>query len=129
MRRLTLGVGCQRGASAAELETLVHRTLSAHALEAAAIALLCSIDTKADEPAVQALARRLDVPTRFYPATRLERETPRLVSPSDAVFRVTGCHGVAESAALAAAGGGGALLVPKQASRRATCAIALLGSA
>jgi len=128
MRRLALGVGCRRGASAAELEALVHRTLAAHTLEGAAIALLCSIDTKADEPAVQTLARRLEVPTRFYSAKRLERETPRLASPSDAVFRMVGCHGVAESAALAAAGAGGALLVPKQSSRRATCALAIMGS-
>ncbi len=129
MQRLALGVGCQRGASAAELETLVRRTLAAHALESAAIALLCSIETKKDEPAVQVLARRLDVPTRFYAAKRLEQETPRLASPSDALFRILGCHGVAESAALAAAGAGGALLVPKQASRRATCALAVIESA
>lgn len=129
MRRLALGVGCQRGASAAELEALVHRTLATHALEAAAVALLCSIDTKKDEPAMRALAQRLDVPARFYPAQRLEQETPRLASPSDAVFRITGCHGVAESAALAGAGAGGALVVPKQTSRRATCAIAVMVSA
>ena len=85
MRRLALGVGCQRGASAAELETLVRRTLAAHALEDAAVALLCSIDTRKDEPAVRALAQRLDVPTRFYSAERLEHETPRLATPSDAV--------------------------------------------
>ena len=129
MRRLALGVGCQRGASATELETLVRRTLAAPALKGATVALLCSIDTRKDEPAVRALARRLVVPTRFYPAKRLEQETPRLASPSDAVFRIVGCHGVAESAALAAAGAGGALLVPKQASRRATCAIAIMGPA
>ncbi len=129
MRRVALGVGCQRGASAAELDALVRRTLAAPALQGATVALLCSIDSKKNEPAVQALAQRLDVPTRFYPAERLERETPRLASPSDAVFRITGCHGVAESAALAAAGAGGVLVVSKQASRRATCAIAIMGSA
>lgn len=129
MRRLALGVGCQRGASTTELMALVRRTLATHALEGAAVALLCSIDSRKDEPAVRALAQRLDVPTRFYSAKRLERETPRLASPSDIVFRIVGCHGVAESAALAAAGAGGMLVVPKQASRRATCAIAVMGSA
>lgn len=129
MRRYALGVGCRRGAGAAELESLVRRTLAAHGLEDAAVALVCSIDTKAPEPAVQALARRFDVPARFYPAERLERETPRLASPSEAVFRATGCHGVAEAAALAGAGAGGVLVVPKQASPRATCAVAILGPA
>ena len=129
MRRLALGVGCQRGTGAAELDLLVRRTLAAHRLREESIAIVCSIDAKADEPAVQALARLLAVPARFYAAERLERETPRLATPSQTVFRLTGCHGVAESAALAATGAKGALVVPKQASRRATCAVAAMGPA
>lgn len=128
MRRLILGVGCQRGTAAPELDRLVRDTLARHKLEESSIATLCSIDIKADEPAVRTLARRLDVPVRFYSALRLERETPRLATPSEAVFRAMGCHGVAEGAALAAAGPKGRLLVPKQASRRATCAIAEIGA-
>jgi cobalt-precorrin 5A hydrolase/precorrin-3B C17-methyltransferase len=64
------------------------------------------------------------VPARFFPATRLEAETPRLANPSEPVFREVGCHGVAEGAALAAAGPGGALMVPKAKAARVTCAIA-----
>ncbi len=121
---LALGVGCERGAAPRELERLARRTLASAGLSEKSIALVCSIDLKADEPAVQALADRLGVPARFFPAAALERETPRLASPSDIVFRETGCHGVAEGAALAAAGRRGALIVPKRKSRRATCAIA-----
>ena len=128
MRRLAVGIGCRRGVSVGELEHLVRDTLAAHALDCAAVALLCSIDTKATEPAVAALALRLDVPARYYPAARLERETPRLATPSATVFRATGCHGVAEAAALVAAGPTGGLVVPKQASRRATCAVAEFGA-
>ena len=49
---------------------------------------------------------------------------PRLANPSALVFRATGCHGVAEGAALAAVGPAGELLVAKTRSARATLAIA-----
>ena len=121
---LALGVGCERGASADELQDLAKRTLASAGLAEEAAALVCSIDLKADEQAVHELARRLGVPARFFPAARLEKETPRLKNPSALVFRETGCHGVAEGAALAAVGKRGALVAPKRKSRRATCAIA-----
>ena len=65
---------------------------------------MVSLDLKAAEPAIHALAAQLGVPARFFPASRLEAETPRLANPSAAVFATTGCHGVAEGAALAAVG-------------------------
>jgi cobalt-precorrin 5A hydrolase/precorrin-3B C17-methyltransferase len=76
-----------------------------------------------DEPAVHELARALGVPARFFDAATLEAETPRLQTPSEAVYREVGCHGVAEGAALAAAGADGQLRVAKRKSRRATCAV------
>ena len=89
-----------------------------------AVACVASIALKAAEPAIHGVARRLGVPARFFDAARLERETPRLKNPSDLVFRETGCHGVAEGAALAGVGAEGDLVLPKQRSQRATCAIA-----
>ena len=83
-----------------------------------------SVELKLAEPAIHALAAELGVPARFFPASRLLVETPRLSERSPAAFRATGCWGVAEGAALAAAGPDGALVVPKRKSRRATCAIA-----
>lgn len=121
---LALGVGCERGAPPDELYELATRTLAGAGLARESVALVCSIDLKADEAAVHELARRLGAPARFFPAARLERETPRLKHPSALVFRETGCHGVAEGAALAAVGERGALIVPKRKFRRATCAVA-----
>ena len=121
---LALGVGCERGCDPAELETLASETLADHGMAPEAVAGIFSLDLKADEPAVHALADRLGRPARFFSAERLERETERLANPSDVVFREVGCHGVAEGAALAAAGEGGALVVPKRKSVRATIAIA-----
>jgi cobalt-precorrin 5A hydrolase/precorrin-3B C17-methyltransferase len=122
---LALGVGCERNADPAELETLVRTTLAAHDLAREAVACVVSLDLKADEPAVLALADGLDVPARFFTAETLAREEPRLATPSDVVQNAVGVAGVAEAAALAAAGPDGTLLVPKQRSQRATCAIAL----
>lgn len=121
---LALGVGCERGCDPDELRELVEQTLHEQNIAAAAIAVVVSIDMKSDEAAVHALAAHLGVPARFFPAATLEAEGSRLQNPSDVVFAETGCHGVAEGAALAAVGASGELMVAKHKSTRATCAVA-----
>ncbi|MDH3658548.1 MAG: precorrin-3B C(17)-methyltransferase [Alphaproteobacteria bacterium] len=120
---LALGVGCERDAEPAELIDLAEQALDQHGLAKASIAAMVSIALKAAEPAVHALADHLGVPARFFDAETLERQTPRLANPSGLVFKETGCHGVAEGAALAAIGDQGALIVEKTKSKRATLAI------
>jgi cobalt-precorrin 5A hydrolase/precorrin-3B C17-methyltransferase len=121
---LALGIGCERGADPAELQELVRATLAREGLARQALSCVASIDLKAAEPAVHALAAELALPARFFAAAELEAERVRLFSPSAVVFRATGCHGVAEGAALAAAGADGEIVVAKTRSARATCAIA-----
>ena len=121
---LALGIGCERGCAPDELIMLAKRVLVAGGLAREAVACVASLDLKADEPAVSAVAAWLGVPLRLFDAATLERETPRLTAPSDVVFRAVGCHGVAEAAALACAGADGTLVVPKARSERGTCAIA-----
>ncbi len=123
-RRLAVGLGCERNADPAEAVALVRLTLDESGLAAESIALVASIELKADEPAVLEAAAELGVPARFFSAAALEAETPRLKNPSDAVFREVGAHGVAEAAALAAAGPDATLVVAKIKSARVTCAIA-----
>ena len=103
---------------------LARRVLGAGGLAPEAVACVASLDIKADEPAVNAVAEWLGVPLRLFDAATLERETPRLTAPSEVVFRAVGCHGVAEAAALACAGPDGTLAMPKARSGRGTCAIA-----
>lgn len=121
---LVLGVGCERHCEPTELQDLVLDTLSREQLSSNAISCVASIDLKADEAAVHALASQLGVPARFFSPQALERERPRLQNPSRIVFLETGCHGVAEGAALAGAGSKGSLVVPKAKSAHATCAVA-----
>ena len=123
-KRFALGVGCERGAAAGELEHLVDHTLAGANLSVHSLVGVFSVDLKADEPAVHALGQSLGLPVRFFDPPTLEALTPRLANPSDVVFREVGCHGVSEAAALAAAGDNATLRVPKIKSSRATCAIA-----
>jgi cobalt-precorrin 5A hydrolase/precorrin-3B C17-methyltransferase len=121
---LALGVGCARGATAEDVKALVEATLADAGLSRQSVAVIASLDLKADEPAIHALAADLQVPVRFFTPAELEERAPRLATPSDVVFAETGCHGVAEGAALAAAGDQGQLVVPKAKSPVATCAVA-----
>lgn len=122
---VAVGIGCERGTSPEEVLQLVRSALAGTNIAPAAIGGVYSLDLKADEPAMHAVAGALGVEARFFDAATLEAETPRLKNPSDVVFREVGCHGVSEGAALAAAGPDGVLLAEKTKSARATCALAL----
>jgi len=122
--RLVLGIGCARNAPADEVIALAQETLGQAGLSPLAVAAVVSLDLKADEAAVHAAAAHFGVPARFFDADRLEAETPRLLNPSEAVFREVGAHGVAEAAALAAVGPQGRLVAPKRKSANATAAVA-----
>ncbi|MEM9012010.1 MAG: precorrin-3B C(17)-methyltransferase [Pseudomonadota bacterium] len=119
-----LGLGASRHCPVEEMQALVATTLAEAGIAPGSIACVASIDLKMDEAAIQAVAAQLDVPARFFDAETLERETPRLATPSDTVFAEVGCHGVAEGAALAAAGTEGQLVVAKRRTAHATCAVA-----
>jgi len=123
--RLALGVGCERGCSADELRDLALKVLAEASLAKEAVACVASIDVKADEAAVHALAAELGVPARFFTAEELETRSNDLANPSDVVFAEVGCHGVSEGAALVAAGSESSLAAPKAKSKRATCAVGL----
>ncbi|HMR52062.1 MAG TPA: precorrin-3B C(17)-methyltransferase [Amaricoccus sp.] len=125
---LALGVGCVRGCDPGELIGLVQRSLAEAGRSVFEVAGIWSVELKADEAAVHALAGNLGVPARFFSPERLEAETPRLADPSEVVFAEIGCHGVSEAAALAAAGPDGALVLAKRKSANATCALATLGT-
>ncbi|QDL93037.1 precorrin-3B C(17)-methyltransferase [Paroceanicella profunda] len=123
-QRHVLGLGAARGCPAEEVWDLALQVLEAAGVAPGAVACVCSLDLKADEPGILEVARRLGVPARFFPAARLEAEAPRLATPSEVVFAEVGCHGVAEGAALAGAGPDAVLVLPKRKSAAATAALA-----
>ena len=118
---LTLGIGCERGVDAADLIAFVRSEMARQPWAIEAIAAVCSLDLKEDEPAIQALAADLGVPARFFSAAELDAYRAELTTPSKQVFRDVGVYGVSEAAALA---GGGSLIVPKIKGARMTMALA-----
>lgn len=123
-KTLVLGMGCERHAKPEEAIALAEEALAKGGFAKESLAAICSIDLKADESAIHAVAAHFRVPARFFTAARLEAEAPRLKNPSEVVFAEVGCHGVAEGAALAAVGAAGELVAEKIKSKGATAAIA-----
>ncbi|AWI57526.1 cobalamin biosynthesis protein [Sinorhizobium fredii] len=122
--KLVLGLGCERNTEPEEVIALAERALADAGAKKSDVAFVASLDARAEEPAIHAAGRHFCVPVRFFDAATLEAEAERLQNPSEIVFAHTGCHGVAEGAALAGAGRDAVLLVPKIRSACATAAIA-----
>ena len=102
-QQFIIGIGCVRGCDSDELYDFVTAELRHQNVNQAAIAAIASVDLKADEPAILALAARLDVPFRVFSVAELEKQTANLANPSGVVFAEIGTYGVAEAAALEAA--------------------------
>ena len=121
-RSLVIGVGSSAGAPAAEIHSLFFKALTEASLNIHAIGALATVDLKAQEPGIVALAQRLSLPLLTFSVDALKLvDVP---NPSDAVAAAVGTPSVAEASALLAAGPGATLVVPKQRSAMATIAIA-----
>lgn len=123
-QRYTLGIGCIRGANVESVLALVTETCQQAGIALAAIASINSLDLKANEPALLALAKTLNCPFRFFSRAALNNESGRIATPSHKVHAYVGCPSVCEAAALAAGGAQATLVVPKTSNREATCALA-----
>ncbi|MEN2494867.1 MAG: hypothetical protein TECD_00777 [Hyphomicrobiaceae bacterium hypho_1] len=123
-KRTVVGVGSDRGCPPEEMIRLIDTTISESGLARQTIACIVSIDRKADEAAVHAVAKHLDIPARFLSADTINMIDKNIPNPSDIVQRETGVRGVAEGAALAASGAT-KLFIEKRKTARATCAIAI----
>lgn len=121
--RIVLGMGSSSGVYLEELVSLADKVLAGAGVIKPD--MIATLDTKQGEPVWLALAEHYGCSLRFFAAERLEQETFRIKNPSEAVFATIGCHGVAESAALAAAGPASFLRVEKTLGGRVTAALAV----
>lgn len=121
---LTLGVGCARNCPIDLMDDFFIQSMQDHHILPDAIAALGTIDLKEDEPAIRALAQKLDKPLYLFSARTLETQKTHLKNPSKIVFDEVGCHGVSEGAALLLAGDGGTFQLEKQKHAQATIALA-----
>lgn len=119
---LTVGIGCNRGTSADEIEAAVVVELGRAFLAFASVGRLASVQEKADEAGLLEFAARHALPLDFYAAEQLNAvAVPSPDSPH--ACRAVGARGVCEPAAILAAGGG-PLLVAKQKCGNVTVAVA-----
>lgn len=110
--RLALGLGCDRGTPMETIEQAVSQALASLGAGWDDVAAAASIDLKADEAGLLALARSRGWTLRFHAAAELAAVP--VPNPSETVRRYTGTPSVSEAAALLAAGAGmEALLVEK----------------
>lgn len=119
-KALTLGIGCRRGKTAAEIEEAVARALNMAGLDRRAASSAASIDLKKDEPGLLEFCENWKLPFYPYRAEQLRR-VPGEFHHSALVQQVTGVDNVCERAAVMA---GGTLIVPKQAANGVTVAVA-----
>ncbi len=124
-KMLVVGVGCNRGTTAAEILELLDDTLRQRRLSRHCLRCLASITLKQTEPGLLAAARSLGVPVQWF--TPQELAAIAVPNPSPVVQRHLGVASVCEAAALKAAGAA-TLLVTKQKTANVTLAIAQVGS-
>lgn len=120
--RVAIGVGCRLACSADAVEALVRQALGCVS-HAEPIGLF-TIDDKSGEPGLIEAASRLGLDLVSLPREALRDQAPFIQTPSARTETLFGVPAVAEAAALAGAGAGSRLIVPRIASRDATCAIA-----
>ena len=108
--RVAVGLGCDRGTPLATLQQALDEALAAAGARLLDVAALASIDLKADEPGLLALAELHGWPITFYtPAQLADVPVP---NPSETVRKFTGSPSVSEAAALLMAATVAGQLVP-----------------
>jgi len=122
-KNLVLGIGCNSGTAADEIEGVVLSQLKRLFLSPASIAAVATAEAKSGEAGLIEAAERFAVPLICYSSQALnEVEAPS--PPSDHALAAIGATGVAEPAALLASGSR-ELLLKKVKSGNVTLAIAV----
>lgn len=130
MPALYAGFGCRRGCPVDILDRLLHDVLQHHGLSTTALRGVASIAGKADEPGLQQLAARHNLPLVVFDVEQLQAFEPQLSHRSTVAHAHSGCWGVAESSALALASldhASATLKVTRQVLGPATLALACSG--
>lgn len=99
-RVLWVGIGCQRDTSAFVIEFAVTEVLDKYHLERKAIASLATINTKANEIGILALADKWHLPLQIFSSQELKEIS--VPNPSSIVQEKLGTSSVAEASAIKA---------------------------
>ena len=122
---LVAGMGCNRGTAVEEMRDLLVETFATNRLAISSLRCLATVDLKANEPGLLALAESLDLPLTVFTRDRL-KGVALVPTPSAMVEKHIGVKSVCEAAALLATHRG-RLIVPKQKTANVTVAVAVDG--
>ncbi|MFA4828133.1 MAG: cobalamin biosynthesis protein [Thermodesulfovibrionales bacterium] len=120
-KNLIIGIGCNSGTAADEIEDAVKGALSKNNLSFLSVQSIATIDKKGAEPGLLSFAGKYNLKINTF--TPDELNSVSNVEKSEAAFKATGANAVAEPAAMLASGAD-KLLVRKQKIGNATIAIA-----
>ncbi len=124
-RNLVLGIGCNSGTEADEIEAVVCGNLKRLFLSINSVACIATASAKLGEPGLRSLAEKYSLPVIYYESGELNSiRTPS--PPSRHAMEAIGAAGVAEPAALLASRGG-RMLLKKVKNGNVTLAIAEMG--
>jgi cobalt-precorrin 5A hydrolase len=122
---IVAGIGCRKGASAADISAAIDDALTRAGLAAQALDLIAAPEFKGGEHGLAAAAVVRGVPLVLVAKAKLEEAGARTKIRSERVLSLAGVPSVAEAAALAAGGPAARLLVPRITLGAATCALAV----
>jgi cobalamin biosynthesis protein CbiG len=122
---IVAGIGCKRGAPAADIEAAIRAALALADIAADALDAVATIPTKQAELGIAAAAAAFGVGVVLVADAEARAAAPRTQTHSARVTALTGLPSVAEAAALAAAGPHARLLTPRLVVGAATCALAI----
>lgn len=104
-KNLAVGIGCKKGKSALEIEQAVRKVLAANNLMPEGIAVVASVDRKAEEQGIIEFAGKCRVPYKTFTPEYLSKIEGEFIS-SAFVNEQIGVDNVCERSACAASGGG-----------------------
>jgi len=119
---LVAGIGCNRNTRAEEIKALLEEVLAVGNLAQTSLKCIASINLKADEAGLLALAEMLKLPLVFFDREQLN-QVEAVENPSTLVEKHVGVKSVCEAAAILGSQNG-TLIVPKHTTQNATAAIA-----
>ncbi|UJF31220.1 cobalt-precorrin 5A hydrolase [Paenibacillus hexagrammi] len=96
-RVIVLGIGCNRGTAAEEIEAVIRETLDELGFSLLSVKAACTIDLKKDEEGLLAVVRKFGWEFVCYTPEDLNRIP--VEAPSETVYKFTGAYGVSEPAA------------------------------
>ena len=126
---IVAGIGCRKGASAAEIDAAIDTALERAGRPLARIDLMATSAAKSDEAGIAAAAAGRGLRLIYVAQPDLETASARGATWSARVMALAGVPSVAEAAALAACGPRARLILPRIVVGQVTCALADSGDA